>query len=321
MRDSLGTPTLASALRWATFIVVEANAAFLLVYEQVRELPSLRDQESQYATTFQPAGYVHLIYWVVGAAFFAFYAAALWPRVKRTTLFDPFVVPLAIVATLASAWVVAMRNDEIGLSLAFTAAAMLVGGAMFVGAAKMLSPHARALRLPFGLYFGWISFALLVNAAQWLNAESWLSTVEAVTALSLSLLALAALAGVAVAARYREFAYPAVIAWGVSGIYFAQRTFDPLVAYVALGCAALLGLAALAAAIAAALEPPVSIAALRAGVARAGSAPLPDGAAVAPVFALLHWPRSRPAPRVALEPGLREHLVDLDAATTGMHAP
>lgn len=315
MPDSLGMPSFASALRWATFIVVEANVAFLLVFDRVRELPSLRDQASQYATTFQPAGFVHLIYWIVGAAFFAFYVAALRPGAKRTPLFDPFVLPLAIVTTLASAWAVALRNDEIGLALAFTAGGVVIGAAMFVRAARTLSPHARALRLPFALYFGWITFALLVNTAQWLNARSWLPTAEAVTALSLSLLALGVLAGIAVAARYREFVYPAVIAWGLGGIFVAQRMFEPLVADVALGCAGALALAALAALVAAALEPPVRAEPLP---ARGGGRRLAPPAGAASAFALLR-PRLRLRRPVALDVGLRQHLVDLDAATTGIH--
>jgi hypothetical protein len=266
--DSHGLPTLARALRWVTFIIVEANAAFLLVYDRVRDVPSFREQAARYATAFQPAGFVHLICWLVGAGFFVFYIAALLPRAKRTSLDDPFVVPLAMAGTLASAWAVAFRNDEIGLALAFTAAATVIGALMFARAVRMASPHAHALRVPFALYFGWMSFALLVSVAQWLNARQWVPSDDAV--LALPLLALATLAGLVVAAWCREFVYPAVVAWGAAGICVAQRPFEPLIAYAALGCAGVLVLAAATALVAA---------------------------------------------------GSRQHLIDLDVATTGLHPP
>ncbi len=314
MPDMLGAPSPSRALRWATFFIVEANVVFMYVYDRVRDLPSISDVSSQYATTFAPTHFAYLAYWVIGAAFLLFYVAALWPHPRRTRTFDPFVVPLAVASTLASGWVVAFRNDEIGLALMLTGAGAVVGNVMFVRATASPSRYSRWLRVPFALYFGWMTFALLVGIAQWMNARNWLTTFEQVTTMSLALIAIAALAGVAVALVYREFVYPAVLAWGTGGIYAGQRLFDPTVAHCALYVSVGLLLVAGLALVAAAMMP-----------AQPGTRAEAEGAANAEarvnVAGLGHgfrWPRFRTQSRPVLDARYRRYLVDLETATTGM---
>jgi hypothetical protein len=322
MSDAFGAPSPSSALRWATFFVVEANVAFVYVYERVRDLPSITDISDRYATTFAPAGFVYFIYWIIAGAFLLFYVAALWPRHRnrRTRAFDAFVVLIALASTLASAWVVAFRNDAIGLALVLTAAGAYVGKVMFVRAAASSASRSRWLRVPFALYFGWMTFALLVGTAQWLNARDWLTTIELVTGMSLALIAIAALAGVAVALVYREFVYPAVIAGGMAGIYIGQRLFDTTIANAALYATIALVITAIFAAIAAAVE----IGRTRTAPVAArdgGDRHVPADAVAIRVASAGHgirWPWFRAQPRPVLDAQQRRYLVDLDAVTTGM---
>jgi benzodiazapine receptor len=314
MPDIFGAPSPSRALRWVTFFIVEANVAFMYVYDRVHDVPSISDVSNQYATTFAPADFVYLAYWVIGAAFLLFYVAALWPRPRRTHTFDPFVVPIAVASTLASAWVVAFRNDEIGLALTLTGAGAVVGNVMFVRATASPSRHSRWLRVPFALYFGWMTFALLVGIAQWLNAHNWLTTVELVTTMSLALIAIAALAGIAIALVYREFVYPAVLAWGAGGIYAGQRLFDSTVAHSALYVAAGLLIVAGLAVVATAMMP--ARPETRAEAREAASAEARVN--VARLGHRIRWPRFRTQPRPILDARHRRYLVDLDAATTGM---
>ncbi len=317
MDDAFGAPSVSRALRWVTFVVVEANAAFMYVWSRDRELPSISDVSSSYATPFAPAGFVHLIDWAIGGAVLMFYVAALWPRHRRTRTFDPFVVPIAVASTLASGWVVAFRIDEIGIALVIAAAAVLVAEVMFMRAVVSPSQYARWLRIPFALYFGWTTFGLLVGTAQWLNASGWLTTIELATKSSVALLAIAALAGAVIALVYREFVYPAVIAWGTSGIYVGQRLLDSTVAnaalYVSLGLLVIAGIAAVAAAIETGRPRPAALVARGGGKERGVDDAAPAGLAkIGPGF---RWPRFRRAPTPGLE---RRYLVDLDAVTTGM---
>jgi hypothetical protein len=78
MADGLGGPSTGTVLRWAAFIVVEANAAFTYGFvNRAGDLPSITEVSQQYATTFAPANFVNAIYWIIGAAVLLFFAAAL----------------------------------------------------------------------------------------------------------------------------------------------------------------------------------------------------------------------------------------------------
>ncbi len=322
MSNAFGAPSPSTALRWGTLFVVEANVAFLYVYDHNRDVPSIADVSNQYATTFAPANFVHLLYWLIGAAFLLFYVAALWPRHRRTSTLDPFVVPIALASTLASAWAVAFRNDAIDLALALTAAGVCVGKVMFARAAASPARHSRWLRVPFALYFGWMTFALLVGIAQWLNARDWLTTIELVTRMSLALIAIAALAGVAVALVYREFVYPMVIAWGTGGIYVGQRLFDATVAnaalYVTVGLVIAATLAAVVAAVEAGRPRTAPVAARSTGDDRITADAAPPR--LASIGHGIRWPWFRSQPRPVLDARHRRYLVDLDAVTTGMRS-
>jgi hypothetical protein len=318
MADIFGGPSASTVLRWTTFVVVEANVAFMYVYDGVRELSSIAGVSNQFATTFAPAPYVYVIYLIIGAAFFLFFVAALWPRRRRTHIYDPFVVPLAIASTLASAWVVAVRYDQIDLAIALTAAAVVVGDVMFVRAVASPSPHRRWLRVPFALYFGWITFALLAGTTQWFNAHGWLTTTGTVTEVSLVLLAIAAVVGSVVALSYREFVYPAVMAWALVGIYVGQRMLDPTIAAAALSVGIGLLVVASLAAVAAGIEPvrPAAGPSALSGrerqrreqpAARFGLTILGRG---------IRWPKFPASSRPALDPRHRQYLIDLDAVTT-----
>jgi len=318
MRDISGSPSASTLLRWATFVVVEANVAFMYVDDGVRELFLVAGASQGYARTLAPASYVYMIYWIIGVALLLFYLAALRPRRRGMHVYDPFVVPLAIVSTLASAWVVAVRYDQIDLAIALTFAGFIVGYVMFARAAASPSSHPRLLRVPFALYFGWITFALLAGSAQWLNARGWLTSLDMVTEVSLVLLAIAAVIGGVVALSYREFVYPTVIAWAVGGIYVGQRMFDPTIAAAALDvCIGLLVVASLAA-VAAAIEPVrravgPNAAHGREGHMRAQRAPRVD---LTKLRRGIRWPKFQVRSRPVLDQRHRRYLIDLDATTT-----
>ncbi len=318
MLDIFGGPSASTILRWATFVVVEANVAFIYVDDGVRELSLIAGTSKEYAPTLAPASYIYVVYWIIGVALLLFYVAALRPRRRSTHVYDPFVVPLAIVSTLASAWVVAVRYDQIDLAIALTVAGFIMGAVMFVRAVASPSPHPRLLRVPFALYFGWITFALLAGSAQWFNARGWLTSMEIVTVVSLVLLAIAAVVGGIVALSYREFVYPAVIAWAIGGIYVGQRMLDPTIAAAALDvCIGLLVVAGLAV-VAAAIEP------VRRAVGpdaahgrerhlRAQRAPRVD---LTKLRRGIRWPKFRARSQPVVDQRYRRYLIDLDATTT-----
>ena len=245
-----GTPSSSTFLRWAAFIVVEASMGFIAVYGTLSTSATIAEVVAEYGDPFVPAGFVKAICLAILVAFLLFFFAALWPRRHRKRVYDKLVIPLALTSVLAASWVVAFRHEEIGLSVALIAACVVLGGLMFVRVASV-SPgkHSRWLRVPFSLYFGAMTIALLVAVTQWFNASGLLTgSVVATRDVASAFLAIAAASGGVVALRYRDFVYPAVITFGLGSMFIAQRVYDPDVAATALiACVGMLVVACLAA--------------------------------------------------------------------------
>jgi hypothetical protein len=257
MSNTAGAPSDSTLLRWTTLIVISANLAFIAVYSGLGEFPTIAEVAAAYGNTFVPAGFVKAICVPMLVAFGLFYLVALWPANRRRRIYDAVVIPLALTSVLASIWIVAFRNQAIGLSAAAVAASFALGAVMFVRVASASpSRHSPWLRVPFSLYFGAMTIALLIALTQWLHASGLLAKTAMVPDdVATAFLALAAAMGGYVALRYSDFVYPAVITSGVGAIFIAQRTYDPNVAADALAvCIGMLVVAGLAA-IALAHEP------------------------------------------------------------------
>ena len=252
MSEPGGTPSNSTLLRWAMLIVVAANMAFIAVYSGPGKSPTLAEVAALYGNTFVPVAFVKAISIPMLVAFLSFYLVALWPGNRRRRIYNDLVVPHALTSVMASIWVVAFRNEAIGLSVAAVAASVVLGGVMFVRVASA-SPgrYSPWLRIPFSLYFGTMTFALLISLTQWLNASGVLMHTALVPDdVATAFLAIAAALGGYVALRYSDFAFPAVITLGVGSMFIAQRTYDPNVAAdalaVGIGMLVVAGLAAIA---------------------------------------------------------------------------
>jgi hypothetical protein len=190
-----------------TLVVVAANMAFIAVYSSLGESPTITQVVAEYGNTFVPAGFAKGICAAILVALLLFYSVALWPRRHRVRVYDRLVIPLALTSVLASSWIVAFRNEEIGLSAALIAAGLVLGGVMFVRVATVSpSKHSRWLRVPFSLHFAAMTIALLVAVTQWLNASGMFAGTTVVPDdVATAFLVIAAATGGFVALRYSDF--------------------------------------------------------------------------------------------------------------------
>jgi hypothetical protein len=251
MSNAAGAPSSSTLLRWATLIVVVANLAFIVVYSGIGEPPTIAEAMAAYGYRLVPARYFKTMSAILVVAILGFYVAALWPTRRRRPIYDALVAPLAGACILASFWIVAAKNRDIGLAMALVAASAALGAAMFARvASESPAPHSLWLRVPFSIYFGAMTIALLVALAQWMNAGGRLAAnTLAQDDATAVFLAIAVLVGGYVALRFSDFVYPAVIASGMGAVFVAQRAQDPYVAAAALTvCVGMLVVTGLAAA-------------------------------------------------------------------------
>jgi hypothetical protein len=250
MAGNTGPPSSWTMRRWTTAVVVAANIAFIADYSMLSESATITEVVTEYGNMFVPPGFAQAICAAILVAFMLFYFDALWPRRHRIRVYDKLVVPLAMTSVLASSWLVAFRQKEIGLAAALVAACVALAAVMFVRVASVSpSQHSSWLRVPFSLHFGAMTIALLVAVTQWLNARGLLTqTAVMPNQVVIAFLATAAAIAGFVALRYSDFVYPAVIASCAAAMFIAQRTYNPQVAADALiACVGMLLVVVLAA--------------------------------------------------------------------------
>jgi len=247
MSDLSGSRFSSAFLRWSMLIVVTASLGFIADYSKLSASPTVTEVLARYGGAPLPAGFANSLAALVLVGFGCFFVGALRPRRRRVHLYDRLVIPLAAASVLAACWLVAFRHQQIGLSVALIAAGVVAGGVMFVRVAAVTpGKHSRWMLIPFSLYAGAMTIALIVAVLLWQGADGVLGeTVGGRDNLAVALFVAAAAAGGFVALRYRDFVYPAVIASAMGSI--AVRAHEPL-AWPALAvCAGMLVVAVLAA--------------------------------------------------------------------------
>jgi len=211
------------ALLSASFLVmIVTNALAELVPLGGRTTGQISDS---YANLFAPAGYAFLIWgliYLLGAVHVLYQLGAFRgrsdPGDDRTLR---RISALFSASSLANAaWILCWHLGNIPASMVMTAA-MLVALALILGALRRRALTTREkllVRLPFSVYFGWITVAAIANATAllvWLGWDRW--------GLSESFWAVVVLiAGALIGAlwihRAGDLAYGLVLVWAYTGI-------------------------------------------------------------------------------------------------------
>ena len=145
------------------------------------------------------------------------------------------------------AWILSWHYDFILLStvLLATMLVLLILITRTILAAD-LSPRDRAfVRLPFSVYFGWITVATIANITVWLVSIGWDGFGIAEATWAVVIIAVGAIIGTAVIIRDSDIAYGLVLAWAYLGIWIKHTSDTGFQgAYPAVIATALVGMAA-----------------------------------------------------------------------------
>lgn len=170
-----------------------------------------------------------------GQTVYAAYQAL--PRQRRNATLRRIGYATALNGLLGGAWAAAFVHGLLFLSwvvlLALLANLLLIEHRLGEGARA-----GRALwlvRIPFGLYLGWICVATLLDTAAFLDglAQGSGSPLSPLPSAMMAVL-LVAVAGLALELRYRDLAAPLAIAWGLLGVAVYRHSVAPALALLAL---------------------------------------------------------------------------------------
>jgi benzodiazapine receptor len=222
----------------ATLVVIAVNAAANIVPINGLQTGEL---SARYPTGFTPAGWVFSIWGLIYAGLLAYSLFAARAPAASDARIRRVLAPYLASCAGNAAWIFAWHYEQVGASV--LCMLVILGGLLAayvrLGAEPPASMAERiCVDVPFSLYLGWITTAMLANVAAWffdvkqypfeLPMEEWaLLTVVTATAVY-------AAAGV----RTGDAVYTAVFAWAALGIVLQTLPIDrPVRLAAAAGCA------------------------------------------------------------------------------------
>ena len=193
----------------------------------------------KYPTLVTPADYAFSIWSLIYAGLIAFSIYQLLPSnlVKFRGLRTFYILSCA----LNCGWIYFWLNDQIAVCfvLIFLLAASLFMINLYLRTTETPSEYWLA-KAPFGIYFGWVTAATLVNFAILLVYWNVRLSPSAWNALAVGLILLAAVLGVLIRICLRNYLYPLAIAWALTAIAVKQSGQTPIVVAAAVGVIACL---------------------------------------------------------------------------------
>ncbi|RSK23877.1 tryptophan-rich sensory protein [Hymenobacter metallilatus] len=247
--DTLTAPTESRPWRWAAAAAIVGNIALNYVSQRFPFNGQTNAQVSyKYPTPLTPAGYAFSIWGVIFLSLLVYAVWQLLPAQRRHPLPDAVARPLVLVNLLTGLWLVVFAYELLPLSVAVMLG-ILAGLAVVYGRVRHFARRGEApawVNIPFGLYLGWISVALVVNATVALGTRWQVSEARSI---EIAIVMVGIVAGLAlnVTKQFRELAYPAAVAWGLVGIWAARRgdANTLVLAWMALAAAGLVAIGAL----------------------------------------------------------------------------
>lgn len=185
-----------------------------------------------YENLFAPAGITFSIWGVIYLllAVHILYQWGLFHRdgVENGPLLSKVGVLFSVSSLANTAWVFAWHYDQILISTLLIASILAILATIVV----MLRNHALTsrefwlVRVPFSVYFGWITVATVANITVLLVSLGWDGFGISIDVWAMIIIAVAALIGTLVMLRNHDHAYGVVLLWAFTGILIKHTSPD-----------------------------------------------------------------------------------------------
>lgn len=176
---------------------------------------------AKYPTVVTPAGYAFTIWSLIYLGLIAFSIYQLLP--SRIESFRNIRSLYIFSCVLNCGWIFFWHREMIGICLAIILA--LLGTLLFMNVRlNMVETTREALftKAPFGLYFGWVTAAAIVNFVIFLSYLGVKMSAVGWNIFGSSLITIAMVVAVIVRVKLRNFLYPLAIAWAATAIAIQQ---------------------------------------------------------------------------------------------------
>jgi tryptophan-rich sensory protein len=204
------------------------------------------DISRKYQTLITPAGYAFAIWGVIFLGLLAFAIFQAQPSERDNPRFRAAGPWIILNAICNSIWSPIFNNDQIGLALVVIlimfVSLLLVVDRLRIGRERVRRRETWLARVPFSIYFGWLTVATILNVAVFLKATNFDSSALPENGWAAGVLVIAFAVGVFLFNRYRSTMYMLVFAWAFAAIAVEQRTvpYVPLFAWAGVVAAVIL---------------------------------------------------------------------------------
>jgi len=232
------------------------------------------DISDRFPIPFTPAGWVFSIWGVIYLALAVYVIYQARPSRRDDRVLDTVGWLFVLSCAFNIAWLIAWHNLEIGLTLPLMLGLFASLLAIYVtirnrvetvrSSADLATDRqpdasggalARAVRIPFSIYLGWITVATVANVAIFFYDLGWQPGSDVAVVLSFVLVLVATAIGAWVLYRHEDAVYAAVLVWAFSGI--AVKEWDTtLLSTGAVAAAGILALIVLRILVSRAKSPP-----------------------------------------------------------------
>ncbi len=188
----------------------------------------------QYPNLFTPAGLTFSIWgliYLLLAVFCVYQGKDLFSNRKEDLPFVQRIGPLFLVSCLANmSWILAWHYEHVTLSLLIMLVifSSLLGIylRLDIGKAPVRGQEKYLVHLPFSVYLGWITVAMIANVTAWLVNTGWYGGSFPEETWAIIMVITATLITVFVLSKRRDVAYSLVIIWALAGIVIKRFPSD-----------------------------------------------------------------------------------------------
>jgi len=195
----------------------------------------------QFPILFVPAGYVFSIWGLIYLALIGFAFYIFTPKGRDNKNIDSIASWFIAANLFNTAWIFLWHYEQFVLTLIPIFGLLISLIAIYlrlrVGLEKQLWIEKLLVDLPFSIYLGWATVAVVANVAQAVYSIGWRGEPFTQPVWTVIMLVVASAPGVIMIFLRKEVAYPLVLVWAFIGIWVKQ------------GSTSLTGMAALVAAI------------------------------------------------------------------------
>lgn len=184
-----------------------------------------------YPNLFAPAGITFAIWGVIYllVAVYCvrmFYAMRQKPNKDTEKLIDAMTPPFTVLTLLNITWLFAWQYRVLWLSVLLIVAMLvtLIRISSLTTHKKLTTTDWATIRLPFSVYFGWITAATIANITTWLVSLSWNGAGISAASWTMVILLVGAIIGSVTAWRRRDWAYLVVFVWAYFGIWLKHTS-------------------------------------------------------------------------------------------------